>query len=288
MKSVEKILVIRHGALGDFCMATGAMKAIRERYPQAYIVLMTQNFLVDLGRRLGFFDEVVVDNRSRRPLAILATLLRIAWGGCDLVYDLQGTHRTRRTYRFGARLFGYRGRWISVGDGCFDIGFPPPDISRIHGDNKIAESLPKRYALLIPGCSPTNPEKRWPAQNYRELSIWLGARGISSVVLGTKAEATEIAAICVDNPHAVDFMGKSKLTDIPDLARGAELVVGNDTGPTHMCRLAGAKTVLLLPGCSAHLAKNTQLQRALIADSVKDISVITVRAAADELFEQRD
>lgn len=116
--------------------------------------------------------------------------------------------------------------------------------------------------------------------------MWLGARGISSVVLGTKAEAAEIAAICTDNPHAVDFMGNSALADIPDLAHSAELVVGNDTGPTHMCRLAGAKTVLLLPGCSAHLLKNTQLQRALIADSVKDISVMTVRATVDELFGQ--
>lgn len=116
--------------------------------------------------------------------------------------------------------------------------------------------------------------------------MWLGARAISSVVLGTKAEAAEIEAICTDNPHAVNFMGKSKIVDIPDFARGAEIVVGNDTGPTHMCRLAGAKTVLLLPASSAHLLKNTQLQRALIADGVKDISVITVQSAMNELLKQ--
>lgn len=286
MKSVEKILVIRHGALGDFCMATGAMKAIRERYPQVRIVLMTQAFLVDLGRRLGFFDEIVVDNRSRSPFAILATLSRIARGGYDLVYDLQGTHRTRRTYRFGARLFGCCGRWIAVGDASFDIGFPTPDISCIHGDNKIVDSLPKRYALLVPGCSPTNPEKRWPAQNYRELSIWLGVRGISSVVLGTKSEAAEIAAICTDNPHAVNFMGKSKLVDIPDLARGAELVVGNDTGPTHMCRLAGAKTVLLLPAKIAHLNRAASGLQILMEEIVSTISIERVTAAIGRLTDR--
>lgn len=282
MKSVEKILVIRHGALGDFCMATGAMKAIRERYPQAHIVLMTQAFLVDLGRRLGFFDEIVIDNRSRSPFAILATLSRIAKGGYDLVYDLQGTHRTRRTYRLGVRLFGYRGRWIAVGDAGFDIGFPPPDLSRIHGDRRIADLLPKRYAVLIPGCSPTNPEKRWPARNYRELSMWLGARGISSVVLGTKAEAAQIKVICADNPYALDFMGKSALADIPDLAHGAEIVIGNDTGPTHMCRLAGAKTVLLLPSYSAHLAADTGTLHALLAESVAMVAVEKVCAAIEQ------
>lgn len=288
MKSVEKVLVIRHGALGDFCMATGAMKAIRESYPQAHIVLMTQNFLVDLGRRLGFFDEIVIDNRSRSPFAILATLSRIARGGYDLVYDLQGTHRTRRTYRFGARLFGYRGRWIAVGDASFDIGFPPPDISQIHGEGKVAGSLPKRYAVLIPGCSPTNPEKRWPAENYRALALWLGERGMTSVVIGTKAEAKEIETICRDNPHAVDFMGKSQLVDIPDLARGAEIVIGNDTGPTHMCRLAGARTLLLLPAYSAHLAGKAKRRRTLISERVEKIGIEEARSSAAELLEEEE
>jgi len=284
MKSIEKILVIRHGALGDFCMATGAMKAIRERHPQAHITLMTQAFLADLGKRLGWFDEVMVDNRPRSPRSIFTTLKRMAWGGYDLVYDLQGTHRTRRTYRFGSRLLGYFGRWVSVGDAHFDLGFSEPDISQLHGENEHFGLLPERFALMIPGCGPRNPEKRWPANNYRALAEWLGAKGIRSVVLGTKVEAPEIDAICQDNHHALSFMGLSQLSDIPDLARRSCLVVGNDTGPTHMARLTGAKTVLLLPGYSAHLAEGGARQCALMANRVEDITLDKVMVSAERLL----
>ena len=37
----KKYLVIKHGALGDFILATGPMAAIRRRHPKSHIVLLT-------------------------------------------------------------------------------------------------------------------------------------------------------------------------------------------------------------------------------------------------------
>lgn len=282
MKVAEKILVIRHGALGDFCLATGAMKAIREQHPEAQITLLTQSFLAPLARRLGWFEAIEIDNRSRSLSEIWRICRLIAGGGFDRVYDLQQTHRTQRTYRWIAGLMsGFSVVWARL------TAVAKPDLSMVHGEHEHFGRLPQRYALLIPGCSPANPEKRWPAQNYRKLSKWLGEQGIVSVVLGTKAEQAEIEAICAENPQAVNFMGKSELTDIPDLARGAEIVIGNDTGPTHMCRLAGAKTVLLLPGYSRHLVGDGEGLRALIAEWVGDLSPEVVVAAITELLGER-
>ena len=36
------ILVIKHGALGDFVMASGAMKSIRNYFPEDNILLLTE------------------------------------------------------------------------------------------------------------------------------------------------------------------------------------------------------------------------------------------------------
>ena len=43
--SKENILVIKHGALGDFVMQSGRMRTIRERHPGAHIAIITEAFL---------------------------------------------------------------------------------------------------------------------------------------------------------------------------------------------------------------------------------------------------
>jgi len=55
MNRPEEILVIRHGALGDFVLSIGLMQAIRERHPQARLTLLTQAWLVPLAKAMGCF-----------------------------------------------------------------------------------------------------------------------------------------------------------------------------------------------------------------------------------------
>lgn len=275
---MAKLLIIRHGALGDFVFSTGLMKALRRQHPSAQLTLLTQPFLASFAAKLGCFDEIWTDPRSHHPLDLLRICRRIAQGGFDIVYDLQSNQRTLRLYRPLVWALSYgRIDWRHFGSERFDVELAAPDLSDVHGDLTRLPTLPKRFVLLVPGCSPKNPEKRWPADRFRALSDWLGDRGIGSVVLGTKAETDEISAICRDNPHAVSLMGLTTLADLPDLARQALAVVGNDTGPTHLCRLTGTATVLLLPPYSAHLAREADALKPLLAQqAVAEIPVATV------------
>ena len=71
--SKENILVIKHGALGDFVMQSGRMRTIRERHPGAHIAIITEAFLKGLAEAMGFFHEVIVDSRGHH----LATWRRL-------------------------------------------------------------------------------------------------------------------------------------------------------------------------------------------------------------------
>ena len=113
------------------------------------------------------------------------------------------------------------------------------DLSFMHGEGLHFDELPERYVMMIPGCSPSHPYKRWPVENFCALARRLAERGISSVVIGTRAEAAEVEAIAASSPLAVSFLGKSTLMDIPQMALRSLACVGNDTGPTHMCAYAG-------------------------------------------------
>ena len=75
---------------------------------------------------------------------------------------------------------------------------PPADLSWCHGDlSRFA--LPPRLALLVPGSSAHRPQKRWPAQQYRDLASALAKRGLTPVVLGA-AGGVGLAAVVHAEP----------------------------------------------------------------------------------------
>ena len=73
----------------------------------------------------------------------------------------------------------------------------------------------------------------------------LEGRGISAVLLGTESEAETIHKIESGFSHVVSMVGRTALEDIPQLARRALAVVGNDTGTSHMASLSGAFTLAI-------------------------------------------
>ena len=96
----QRILIIKHGALGDVVLAMGTMKRLRELHPEAHITLMTMGMFVPMAEQLGVFDDFIVDNRL--PYWKLGATWRavrsIVKGNFDVVYDLQESSRTRKRY----------------------------------------------------------------------------------------------------------------------------------------------------------------------------------------------
>lgn len=304
----ENILVIKHGALGDFVMQSGCMRTICARHPGAHIAIITEGFLKGLADAMGFFDEVIVDSRGYNPSTWWRVIVKEIGGRkWDAIYDLQSSNRTLcRYYPLALTATRHAMKWGHLVKGglvwrtssrkipffpwgyknVFEtIGWEPNDLSNCHGERQHFDLLPERYALLIPGCSAGNTQKRWPPERFRELTRFLAGKGLKSVVMGTKAEAKEIGVICENNENAIDFMGKSSIADIPELARGAVLVAGNDTGPAHIAHIAGAKTVMLFTdydyGRAAPKGKANVI--ALHGAKIADIPVAAVVDSLEEL-----
>ena len=102
MPGDERILVIKHGALGDWVLATGCFAAIRRHHPSARITLLTTPAFADWGTRCPWFDEVWTDERPSllaKPLAWVRLRRRLIDGELARVYDLQTSGRTGFYYR---------------------------------------------------------------------------------------------------------------------------------------------------------------------------------------------
>ena len=285
---MQQVLIIKHGALGDFILETGAMFDIRRRHPQARLHLLTAAAFVKMAQKMEIFDDILVDNRSSHlPLGILRGIAR---NGYDVIYDLQCSNRSRKRYFTILRWLcrgTYRwidGRWKTCATitkrhalGCgsvkvepMELEWTPTDLSFMRSDNPELERLPERYVLLICGCSPTHPYKRWPVQNFCGLAQRLAARGVAPVLIGTNAEAAEIAAVTAACPAAVSLLNKTALLDVPEIARRALATVGNDTGPSHMAAMSGGPTIAIYDNRTRNSATRGPQSINLISDSTID------------------
>jgi ADP-heptose:LPS heptosyltransferase len=257
------ILVIKLGALGDFVQGFGPYAAIRAAHPGARITLLTTPPFAGLSRAAPGFEEVWEDGRpawTDLP-AVWRLARRLRAGRFDRVYDLQTSPRSSRY-----RLFvGRRAEWSGVARGAShphanpDRGrmhtvdnqreqlliagithFPAPELGWLDAD--LSEfALPERFALLLPGASPTRPGKRWPVERYAVLAR---ALPMPSVVCGGKAEA-ELGRFLAAEAGALDLTGRTSLFQLAAIARRAVLAVGNDSGPTHVAAAAGCRTLAL-------------------------------------------
>lgn len=285
MAGDARILVIKHGALGDWVLATGCFAAIRRHHPSAHVTLLTTPEFADWGARCPWFDAVWIDARASvlaRPLDWLKLRRRMIDGGFARVYDLQASSRTGHYFRMLPRR--RRPEWSGTVDGCShrlcnprwasrhstavraeQLGIagiedvPAPTLDWLDAD--IDEfDLPDEFSLIVPGGSAHRPEKRWPAERYAELARLLAEHGRPPVLIGTDAEAPILAGISREVPGAIDLCGRTSLAQIAALARRATCAVGNDTGPIHIVATAGCPTVVLFgagsdPTCSAPCGK---------------------------------
>ncbi len=270
---MKRILVIKLGALGDFVLAMGPFKAIREHHPEAHITLLTTPPFAAMGEACGYFDAVWPHGRpAKRDLAGLWRLIRfLRHGRFDRVYDLQTS--TRSSFY---RHFVGGAEWSGIAAGC-SHPHANPTRNQMHTLDRQAEQLAMagilrvapadlswaqadlsrfnlpatgKYALLVPGGSAHRPAKRWPARRYGELAAILYDQGLLSIILGAGSEcelADEIEALC---PSAVSFVDRTSFMEIAALARAAKCAVGNDTGPMHLIAAAGCVSVVLFSGAS--------------------------------------
>jgi ADP-heptose:LPS heptosyltransferase len=267
----RRILVIRLSALGDFIQALGPIAAIRRHHAGDLVSLLTTRPLAGFAEELGYFDEVIVDERPsvRAIPGWLRLRRRLRQKHFDRVYDLQTSTRSS-TYAWLLRPG--MPEWSGIAWRC---SHPHANRDRDpqHTLDKQAEQLlmagiyptplpalpplrrelppalaVRNFVLLVPGSSPGHPEKRWPAERFGILARTLDQAGFRIVIVGTAPEAPLAARICEICPAALDLTGKSDLALLGALAQRAGLTVGNDTGVCHLAAAAGCAVVVLFSG----------------------------------------
>lgn len=273
-KTDERILVIKHGALGDVVLAQSPFQAIREAHPSAHITLLTTKPFKPFLEKSGLFDAIWIDEKPKLwHLAKIANLRkRLRLGQFNRVYDLQTSSRSGSYLKLFDRASVPE--WSGIASGCSHPhvnsqrnklhtverqadqlrqagveNIPAADFSWAKVDIE-KYALPDKFALLVPGGSAHRREKRWPAEKYADLAVALQKQNVVPVVLGGAAEKDVIDHILKCCSSAIDLSGKTILEELASLGMKAAFAVGNDTGPLHLIAAVGCPVTVLFSSAS--------------------------------------
>ena len=309
----ERILVIKHGALGDIVQGLDAFASLRAGCPNAHIALVTTPAFASLAAMMPWFDEVITDPRAPafniRQIIRMRSILRNGW---DKIVDLQCSRRTAHYHRFYASSDS---RWFGTANGVSD---PYPDFTGVNNHRRMltgvgmaggrelapdevdfswlmgtnsAAAVPfeglrgRPFATLIPGCSAAKPQKKWPAERFVALANALHFAGMEIAIVGTKTDRPDADLLMKGAPYCHDLVGKTDIKGLAELLAMSNAVVGNDTGPLFLGARLGARSVMVMgPDTNPLMSAPTGPRCGwLQADPIKDVSVDAVLAALDEL-----
>ena len=262
----KKILLIKHGSLGDIVFALEPILAIQNKFNNSVINLVTEEKFVSFFKKIKMFDQFLVDNRGG-ILSTLFLIIKIINGKYDLIIDLQNSKRTN-FYHFFIKIFsrsrinGSRSfvhdRYIippqgkeSPTQGLFnqlkllDINLIDTDFSWLLSDKGNQSVANKEVVLVIPGVSKSGHAKQWPPNKYQQLCSFLESKGYYVCLVGTKHDAKSFQPILDHCKNIINLIDKSPPEIIYTIASKSKLIITNDTGPGHIAALSKVNTLWL-------------------------------------------
>jgi ADP-heptose:LPS heptosyltransferase len=132
--------------------------------------------------------------------------------------------------------------------GCEDFLSCTPNIPRL-GTRLDTQQFNSPYIVVAPGAS-WQP-KMWPVQNFAQVIRQLVAQCKVQIVLcGGKSDQPVCAELSelLSSLQIIDLSGKTSLTELVEIIRGAKLVLTNDSAPTHLAAATRTPSVCILGG----------------------------------------
>ncbi len=281
-RELRRILVVQLQQVGDTVIFAPALRAIRERYPDARIDVLAHRVGAQLYRSCPIVDEIIEDpSWGKRWLHLLPlrTLMRLR----ARRYDAVVTDVTESSFAYSllAWLVGapvragfnqasrgalYNGR-VPYDDSRgllqsnlelaralgADVSVPREGIFVGEADRAHARSLLVRHAMLE--SSPlvlihpaTNWEsKLWFEDRWAAVADALVERyGASVLFVGTAAEGPLIERVRAHMRHRSSAaVGETDLPQLAALLEHADLFLGTDSGPRHLAGALGRPQVTI-------------------------------------------
>lgn len=280
---VRRILVLRPRALGDVLLATPALRALRQGFPEAELHVGVDDLLAPVLRRNPHVDRLWLfpRQRPRRRRDWWALYRGLQATGFDLVIDLHGSPRTaflswwtRAPNRVGydlrgrGRFYNHRIRRDTDRTGSWRVlyaaqtnleivarcGVTGPVLENLRLDlfpNDAARVRAAGWLGSLPrpriGISPagTWQAKTWPAARFASLADELAGGGATVVLLWGPGEMPVVETVRAAMHRTPVVLPRTDLDEMSAVVGELDLVVCNDSGIKHVAVACDTPTLTL-------------------------------------------
>ena len=292
---MKKILIFKHGSLGDITLALPAFAAIRKHFNESKITLLTERQYYSFFKRCPYIDKFIEDNRKENFLIKLFKIKKLFDHRFDLIIDLQNSKRTS-VYNFlfrifqstkisSSRPFSHFRYYIpkqgveNVSTGLFNqlkiLGISEiKDINYYWLEKKIKENFNKPLALFIPGVSKKGHYKQWQPEKFAKVARYLENLNLAICIIGNKEDQKSALPIISSCKNVINKIENSPPEVIYSLALKSKIIFSNDTGPGHIASLAKKNFIWIVNDnniSKANLPLGKHIYK-IGANSVKNIS----------------
>lgn len=268
---MEKILIIRLGAIGDVVLTSPAVLNLKLSFPEAKIFFLVRRRLAGLLELFAGVDEILgfPENAGFRDLFRMGEYLDTF--GFDMVVDLHGNIRSKylRSHivapikvQYSKRRFE---RWQAIRFNKINPA-PPHTIDLynsavercggrvfarrpiLHLDRRehrrLAFDNPLRVIAIGPGAS--FPPKKWPADRFRSLAIQGFEQIPANIVLLLTENEREMAGIGSTIPgDRLRIFIDADLKELAGIISESDVLVCNDSALAHIGSAVGTPVIAI-------------------------------------------
>lgn len=276
----RRILVIKLSAIGDVILSVPSLRALRQKFPNAWISVLVGRKSRALLRGCPYVNDVIAYEGSANGLSSFANMTRLlAKEGFDTVVDLQNNRLSHAlAYMSGAsvRVGHGKRRWSFLLSGSArSLG---KDLAPLDHQFQVlqllgVETMERRLELwtekedlqsmnaflesqwvspsqvlvgINPGSSLRWPTKQWPVENFARLCDELARRNIRVVITGSDQEAPLVEELMSQTRNKpVNAAGKTTLPELIALVRRCQVFVSSDSAPMHIAASSKVPLVAL-------------------------------------------
>lgn len=270
-----KILIVRTSSLGDLIHMLPAISDIQRHVPGASIDWVVEEAFAEIPRwHPAVQDTIVVAHRRWRRTwwsaqtraerqVVIERLRSVTY---DVVLDMQGLLKSIGFVR-AARGVKHGLSWTSTQESLcslfYDVrhavSFNQPAVYRqrllagatfgyaVHGepdfgvDHLAGDAPTAPYAVIMPSAS--RDDKLWPTEDWQAVFDALQSHGLTLRLLaGNDAERARAQVLIETRTNAL-VVPKSSLTELAAVLAGARVMVGLDSGLTHLAAALGTNTI---------------------------------------------
>ncbi len=290
-EEASRFLIVSTTGLGDTLWATPAIKALKEKYPEAYIAVLTSGLGSQVLERNPYINEIFavksflsflkqfhllkkkqfykifIFHTSQRPILPFCALLGakeiIGTGGLQKGLDDLLTKKLPQKYQHEVeRRLDIVG--IKEENPALEFFIEPKEIPQL-------ASLKGILIGLHPGAK--DKFKQWDPACFIALgNLLVKTLGCTIVVTGGKEEKPLTDYIASQIRGALSFGGKLTLSETAELLSKLSAFIANDTGPMHLAFAMHTPTLALFTPTDHNLCGPLKGANALVIQKHKTCS----------------